>query len=791
MEQTNGNKSDKDRIPSGKDSGKVKLRSHSTSAKRQSHEQSSARKPFDGQLSARQQSNCFSARKKFSSPQGFEELGAQNQCQAQISSASSYRARTTESYPGNLGIAPAKSQKSTPRSSITKEKGAVKVHENVEGCAIIAKAFDTPGMNGHYSETGETFSGRPVFSNGKFKLYQTNLSGQSSASKADRWHLESVESGRSHGRVLGYACLPSMNSDIEHLSWWCLVDGAWKPCNGRFQRKRKPVAPMPQSARSPTPDGSSVMHKAYERMTVEGFTVYVESCVQAEERSGVLEQLKGDLKEVVRIVTPPRVEVLRHCAIWVSATSPVKTEEAHGMNFVARAKSIEISNIPNYLEWHSVRPSMLPHELASFLYLHLRTTEEKENGRSVGGVVEPIDDGSGRMRASGFSLLWTRGINGVFTPTGETSGGKPVYISSDDRDVYRLYFTRKVSGQNNFSVTDSWVLEHTSREQLVAYSCSSRLLQATWKSFPGSFAHKAICSANEEAMQKGLYSRDDEQHQLLFQKPAKYFANASGAFLSSSRFHNLKFPCVHSELRGFDLAGYRMCETIWDVKGEAMPSRAEFPCKWLAKLSGHMAIDTCRANFNEADKDKDGVIMPQEFLQIVRCLVPGITLPCNSDDNALRFADIDHKGTITWWGCLAWLAVRQTTPPCVTWPIFDNKVVRGKPCDTGGDSGMLWGDDADLACFGYSGTDVKIGSETETTSALTSPLQSPSSLTSGLLPDCTPALQQYPFHAGPRTVNKLPPLPKSSTPRQKTRPNYQALFQPKALRSVESPEQLE
>merc|ERR1719420_647388 len=106
-------------------------------------------------------------------------------------------------------------------------------------------------------------------------------------------------------------------------------------------------------------------------------------------------------------------------------------------------------------------------------------------------------------------------------------------------------------------------------------------------------------------MRDGLYSRDPEQYQLLSKSPAKYFASASGAFFSSSRFYNVKFPFLHSEFRGVDPLGYRMCESIWDVKGDSMPSRAEFPSKWLSKLHGHVDVDNCRTSFSEADKDKD------------------------------------------------------------------------------------------------------------------------------------------------------------------------------------------
>merc|ERR1712070_1068940 len=85
-----------------------------------------------------------------------------------------------------------------------------------------------------YVETSDLCSGRPVFSNGRYKLYCTNPRGQDDSVSADRWHIN-IESASDGCEVAFCAKLdPGDIWDIDSGGWHCRVDGGWQADNGRF-----------------------------------------------------------------------------------------------------------------------------------------------------------------------------------------------------------------------------------------------------------------------------------------------------------------------------------------------------------------------------------------------------------------------------------------------------------------------------------------------------------------------------------------------------------------------------
>jgi len=136
----------------------------------------------------------------------------------------------------------------------------------------------------------------------------------------------------------------------------------------------------------------------------------------------------------------------------------------------------------------------------------------------------------------------------------------------------------------------------------------------------------------------------------------EYFAECTEAFFSSRRFRNDYFPYVHAELRGFDTVGYRMCEEIWGVKGEQLPSRSEFPESWigkLAKLSEATVLDL----FVSADVGGTGVLKVGVFLGVVAAVLPN--LDKGVARAAMALADANGDGKIDFAEFLTWLTSHQ------------------------------------------------------------------------------------------------------------------------------------
>lgn len=122
----------------------------------------------------------------------------------------------------------------------------------------------------------------------------------------------------------------------------------------------------------------SVIYPAreYTRRTVEGWTVHVHKDLRTTNKElgeKALKLLSAKLYDVTRAVPPKALAKLRKVHIWISANHPrVKAGCYHPSrrwladhgHEPAKAKSIEIGNAGNFVNWSNVQPAMMMHELA-------------------------------------------------------------------------------------------------------------------------------------------------------------------------------------------------------------------------------------------------------------------------------------------------------------------------------------------------------------------------------------------------------------------------------------------
>lgn len=136
------------------------------------------------------------------------------------------------------------------------------------------------------------------------------------------------------------------------------------------------------------------------------------------------------------------------------------------------------------------------------------------------------------------------------------------------------------------------------------------------------------------------------------QSPAEFFAEASEAFFSSSRFRAGFFPYTHCELKSCDPVAFAMCEAAWQVAGDDVASRTEFPADWLAHFT-RVPEDELRACFEGADRNGDGTLPSDEFLVVASQIVPGLSA-CEVEA-AWRNADANRDDTIDFKEFVAWV----------------------------------------------------------------------------------------------------------------------------------------
>eukprot|EP00927_Polykrikos_kofoidii_P078484 TRINITY_DN75304_c0_g1_i1.p1 TRINITY_DN75304_c0_g1~~TRINITY_DN75304_c0_g1_i1.p1 ORF type:complete len:538 (+),score=81.55 TRINITY_DN75304_c0_g1_i1:35-1615(+) len=167
-----------------------------------------------------------------------------------------------------------------------------------------------------------------------------------------------------------------------------------------------------------------------------------------------------------------------------------------------------------------------------------------------------------------------------------------------------------------------------------------------------------IKHAYEEAMASGKYETEEmcghagSSKPYCAGNPAEFFAESSEAFFSSQRFRNDYFPYVHSELKGFDDVAYKMCEDVWGIKGDDLPSRMEVPRDWLERLA-KVDESVIAERFKAADLDDSGTLSPEEFASVVSSVAP--TLGPEETKSLQTFADADKDGVINYLEFSAWL----------------------------------------------------------------------------------------------------------------------------------------
>lgn len=115
---------------------------------------------------------------------------------------------------------------------------------------------------------------------------------------------------------------------------------------------------------------------SYELRNIEGWPIYVNHRLIGEEKKlghKLLELIKIKLYEVKRVVPEVPLEKLYQVAIWLEANNKQVTCACyhpskqwlveHNFN-PDKAKSIEIGNAANFIEWSLHQPMMVLHELA-------------------------------------------------------------------------------------------------------------------------------------------------------------------------------------------------------------------------------------------------------------------------------------------------------------------------------------------------------------------------------------------------------------------------------------------
>lgn len=112
----------------------------------------------------------------------------------------------------------------------------------------------------------------------------------------------------------------------------------------------------------------------YEIRDIEGWIVYVNHQLLNEKPGrDMLELMEVKLYDVNRVIPQPALEKIREVAIWLEAENPQVTcacyhpskkwLSEHGFN-PEKAKSVEIGNAVNFLNWSLHQPAMVLHELA-------------------------------------------------------------------------------------------------------------------------------------------------------------------------------------------------------------------------------------------------------------------------------------------------------------------------------------------------------------------------------------------------------------------------------------------
>lgn len=144
--------------------------------------------------------------------------------------------------------------------------------------------------------------------------------------------------------------------------------------------------PEKPEASKPTYDPVS----AYEQKRLRGFRVYVNKKAKEHlsETDAALKLLDAKLAEIVKIVPGEKVKVLRRIPFWIeggfkenrAAEYHVSADwlKENGYN-PAKVKSVEISNVKNFVEWtERAQPMMVLHELAHGYHDLVYTHDDKE-----------------------------------------------------------------------------------------------------------------------------------------------------------------------------------------------------------------------------------------------------------------------------------------------------------------------------------------------------------------------------------------------------------------------------
>ena len=159
---------------------------------------------------------------------------------------------------------------------------------------------------------------------------------------------------------------------------------------------------------------------AYRSLVLQGHPIYVspEATADAALLNRVVIQLDSDLKAVHEVLPKKALNKLVKLSFWIEHDNPevpgmtyhpsADWLREHGYN-TDKAKSVEIGNLQNFLDWHLVQPSMVLHEMSHAYHHQVLGFDRAVVQRAFDGAVAghkydsvPYAPG-GRQRAYGLN----------------------------------------------------------------------------------------------------------------------------------------------------------------------------------------------------------------------------------------------------------------------------------------------------------------------------------------------------------------------------------------------------
>jgi hypothetical protein len=474
----------------------------------------------------------------------------------------------------------------------------------VESKFYIGVGFELAELNRAYHRVKHAIcSGREIFASPTHRVFYCTRSGSDDEGSADRWHIER----KSDGKCVAFAC---DHRGVELIAWKCKDNQSWAVSMGRLQSTTSQAkfevecSSVPRALRKRTIQGfHGGCNKVYQEHRIAGFVVFVEKGTIEAFGLRLIRQLCLDLQELARVIPALWFAKMRvGLRIWVNRASLLFGKPQHGAchhssegwlleheNMVEKVHSVEIHDAHHYLTDRGCWSGMLLHECSHWVHHEANIVEGAVGWtRLPAATISFVAAESGAVQARGFPSL---GMNGVYIETGKLCSERPIYSNG----VFYLYRTDSCNHDDS-KRADRWHVEirplERGKARVLAYACGGadlRTCNGHWNAQNNSSIDVRITEALEAAVALGIYNSNQERansrgRTSVLQEQAycmtdykEYFAVCSTAFFSSRHFFNDYYPFTHGELREYDSCGYQMCEQVWGIKGEDVPTRHEVP----------------------------------------------------------------------------------------------------------------------------------------------------------------------------------------------------------------------